>query len=67
MRTPLLRIHLALSGVIQRIRNEHGASLVEYALLASFIAFACLAAITYLGGETGNSLDSSQQSITTAN
>jgi Flp pilus assembly pilin Flp len=63
----MLRLHLALSGVIQRLRKENGASLVEYALLASFIAFACLAAVTYLGGEAGGSLDDSQQSIITAN
>lgn len=67
MLTPLLRIHLALRGLVRRVRDDHGASLVEYALLASFIAFACLAAITALGGETGGSLDSSQQSIITAN
>ncbi|MCU1461486.1 MAG: Flp/Fap pilin component [Acidimicrobiales bacterium] len=30
-------------------RNEHGASLVEYALLVALIAIVCIAAITFVG------------------
>jgi len=34
-----------------RARSERGASLVEYALLVSFIALACFAAIQILGDQ----------------
>lgn len=34
------------------VRNEHGASMVEYALLASLIAVAAVSAVTKLGDET---------------
>lgn len=67
MRTQLLRLHIAFVNTRERIRSEQGASLVEYAMLASFIALFCIAAVTYLGGETGGSLDNSQQSIISAN
>lgn len=32
-----------------RIKNETGASLVEYALLLALIAVVCIAAITFIG------------------
>ena len=67
MQNSLIRLHLAVVGLRDQLRDDHGASLVEYALLVSFIALACFGAITYLGGETGGSLDSSQQSIISAN
>jgi pilus assembly protein Flp/PilA len=46
-----------------RIKDERGASLVEYALLLALIAVICIGAITLIGGnandklsQTGNSL-----------
>ena len=48
-----------------RIKDERGASLVEYALLLALIAVVCIAAITFIGekadesfSETGSALDS---------
>ena len=48
-----------------RIKNETGASLVEYALLLALIAVICIAAITFIGekadesfSSTGDALDS---------
>ena len=37
--------------------RDAGASLVEYALLVAFIAVACIAAITLLGGEVQGPLN----------
>ena len=38
------------------IRDDRGASLVEYALLVALIAVVCILAITFLGRETSNKL-----------
>jgi pilus assembly protein Flp/PilA len=35
-----------------RIRNERGASLVEYAFLVALIAIVCLAAVVFFGQST---------------
>ena len=36
-------------GMIELVRDEEGASLVEYVLLVALIAVVCIAAITLLG------------------
>ncbi len=46
--------------------SDRGASLVEYVLLVSMIAMVCLAALSYFGGNSGNSLTRSSNSIVTA-
>lgn len=51
-------------GVVQatirtRIKDERGASLVEYALLLALIAVVCIAAITLVGNNASNKLSSS--------
>ena len=50
--------------ITAHIKNERGASLVEYALLLALIAVVCIAAVTALGktasnkfSEVGNSLN----------
>lgn len=43
--------------------SERGASLVEYVLMISMIAMMCLAALSYFGGQSGNSLNQSSNSI----
>jgi pilus assembly protein Flp/PilA len=40
-------------------RSEDGASLVEYALLLALIAVVCIAAVTFFGGELGDSFSRS--------
>jgi pilus assembly protein Flp/PilA len=40
-------------------RSEDGASLIEYALLLAFIAVVCVAAVTFFGGEVGDSFSRS--------
>jgi Flp pilus assembly pilin Flp len=37
-------------------QRERGAGLVEYVLLLSLIALACVGALTFFGGETGGSM-----------
>jgi pilus assembly protein Flp/PilA len=41
------------------IREEKGASLVEYALLLAFIAVVCIAAVAFFGTSVGESLSRS--------
>lgn len=42
-----------------RVTDERGASVIEYAFLASLIAVFCIAALTMVGGATGASLSES--------
>ncbi len=49
---------------MHRLRDERGASLVEYALLVALIALVCFAAVALLGGNVGSGLDDSANSIT---
>lgn len=41
-----------------RIKNETGASLVEYALLLALIAVVCIAAITFIGSRASDKFNS---------
>ena len=41
------------------IRDERGASLVEYALLLAFIAVVCIAAVAFFGTAVGENLSRS--------
>ena len=43
--------------------TERGASLVEYALLVALIAVVCIAAVTLLGSNASDKLDSVADSI----
>ncbi len=61
----MLQLEYLLTWFLARhgLASERGASLVEYVLLVSLIALVCLAAMTYFGSESGNSLDSSKDAI----
>jgi pilus assembly protein Flp/PilA len=48
-------------------REEKGASMLEYALLAALIAVVCIAAITFLGGQACVSFSRIGSSIGAAN
>ena len=48
------------------LRSDRGASLVEYVLMVSLIAMVCLAAISFFGSESGNSIDHSTSLIVSA-
>ncbi len=40
------------------LSGEEGANLVEYALLAALIAIVCISAMSFLGGQTSQTLQS---------
>ncbi len=48
---------------MERLSEERGASLVEYALLLSLIAVVCITAVTFFGQATSNSYSSSASTI----
>jgi len=49
--------------VRSRIRNEVGASLVEYALLLALVAIFCIAAVTFIGQKTQSNLTSTASQL----
>ena len=61
-------IQNAISGLYLRWNlavqdRQTGASLVEYALLVAFIAIACIAAITLLGGDVQGPLNDGSEGL----
>ena len=53
----------ARSAVLRFLREEDGASLVEYALLIALIAVVCLAAVTLIGTNVNAKLNSAATSL----
>lgn len=51
------------SAVLRFLREEEGASLVEYVLLVALIAIVCLGAITLLGTNTNNKLNTAAAAL----
>jgi pilus assembly protein Flp/PilA len=49
--------------VASRCRTDRGASLVEYALLVTLVAFACILGVTFFGSATGNKMSSVASTI----
>ena len=49
--------------VAAHVKNERGASLVEYALLVALIAVVCIAAVTLLGGNAKSKFSKVANSI----
>ena len=64
MTTPLITLWVRILGT--RSRQDRGASLVEYALLAALIAIVCLSAVFFLGNETSKEFKSIGESIDAA-
>ena len=58
----LWRAYLA-AAVRSTIKDERGASLVEYALLLALIAVICIAAITLIGQGANNSLSKTASAL----
>jgi Flp pilus assembly pilin Flp len=46
--------------------DDRGAGLIEYCLVLALIALVCFGALTYFGGESGNSVTNSCGEIATA-
>ena len=51
------------TNIRTRIKNERGASLVEYALLLALIAVVCIAAITFIGNKADESFSSTGSAL----
>jgi pilus assembly protein Flp/PilA len=52
-----------ISTIRALLRNEDGATVLEYALVLSLIAVVCILAVTTIGKSTNNSLSSSAASL----
>jgi pilus assembly protein Flp/PilA len=52
-----------LAAHIRPLRNERGASLVEYALLLALIAVVCIVAIAFLGTATSSNFSGDTSSL----
>ena len=55
--------HDSGSPLLRHLRDERGATLVEYALLVALIAVVLLGAVTVLGATAGDSMSRSGSSI----
>jgi pilus assembly protein Flp/PilA len=53
-----------LSVFRKLMKSEHGATAIEYTLIASLIAVAAIAAITSVGGKVSNVLSNVANSMT---
>lgn len=51
------------ASIRTRIKDERGASLVEYALLLALIAVVCIVAITFIGEKADESFSSSGSAL----
>ena len=57
----------ARAVIRQRLDDERGAALVEYALLFALIVLVCIGAVTFLGTATGDGVTRTADSVTAAN
>jgi pilus assembly protein Flp/PilA len=48
---------------VAMLRNEEGATLVEYSLVVALIAVACIAAVTALGGKVTTKLNTAANAL----
>ena len=60
----LLGLYEMLQSRLQQVRNETGASAVEYVLLVALIAVVIIAAVTLLGGNLADIFQSVADAIT---
>ena len=51
------------ASIRTRIKDERGASLVEYALLLALIAVVCIAAVTFIGNKADESFSSTGSAL----
>jgi len=49
------------------LKQEKGATMVEYALMVALIAVVCIAAVTFLGQEVSDSFTAIGNAVNTAN
>jgi pilus assembly protein Flp/PilA len=51
------------TSFISMLRNDDGATLVEYSLVVALIAVVCIAAVTSLGNKINNKLNNAANSL----
>ena len=56
----LTRLNLIVGRLI---RDEEGATMVEYALMLALIAVVCIAAVTLVGGNASNKFNTSANTL----
>jgi pilus assembly protein Flp/PilA len=54
---------MMLSPLVSVLRDDAGATMVEYSLIVALIAIVCIAGVTALGGKVNNSLNTSSNSF----
>jgi Flp pilus assembly pilin Flp len=59
-----MQLEFLRAWLLEHVRSQRGASLVEYCLLVAFIALACFAAMQTLGGKTAQPYSQMGASLT---
>ena len=57
----------ARDAIRRRVKDDRGATLVEYALLFALIVMVCIGAVTVLGTSTSDNVSRSADSVAAAN
>jgi pilus assembly protein Flp/PilA len=52
-----------MTSFVSMLRNDDGATMVEYALIVALIAVVCVAGVTLLGGKVSNSFTTTSNSF----
>jgi Flp pilus assembly pilin Flp len=53
-----------LKWISMLVKEESGADMLEYTLVLTFVALACVAGVTKLGNSISNALDTTANTIT---
>ena len=57
-------MHTVKTTLVRLLKNEDGATAIEYGLIAALIAVAAVGSLTAVGGQLGSLLDSIKTSLT---
>jgi pilus assembly protein Flp/PilA len=52
-----------IASLASVLRDDEGATMVEYSLIVALIAIVCIAGVTLLGGKVNNSLTTTSNSF----
>ena len=59
----MMKISTVLQSVKALVKNERGATAIEYALIAALIAVAIIGAVTLVGGDVTSTFNSISSSL----
>jgi pilus assembly protein Flp/PilA len=51
------------NSFVSMLRDDEGATLVEYSLIVALIGIVCIAAVTAIGGKVNNKLNNAANSL----